>query len=114
MSLSMTRGRSKILVIRLTAKDGTPLTLGDGETLIWGLKKELEDSECIITRSFTQSDYDDTAGGFVVTILPSETEPLEPGRYIFDAGIQRGADSYVDAVVATTLRIYGAVTERST
>ena len=50
-NISVTRARTHKLKIRLTGPDGLPYVMAQGEKLIFGVKKELTDSDYTISKT---------------------------------------------------------------
>jgi hypothetical protein len=83
----MTRGTSKPLNIQITDGDGDAYTLATGERLLFGVRPAESDTAVIIKEAAA-----DGAGGYTVELKPSDTEGLEPGRYVYDVNLERGED----------------------
>ena len=111
--LEMVRGTTYTLALTLTDSTGAEYILSAGQVLRFGLKKAVSQAAYSVVKELTAADYDTTAHGYNITLLPSDTEGLAFGGYVFDVGLQLGEDSYMQVVPVTTLQICDNVTKRS-
>lgn len=109
--LTMVRGTTGIFALTLTnPDDGTPLVITSGQTLIFGLKKNLKDNDeaRLILKPITVTDGD---GRYILTIAPGETEELDTGTYWYDIGMRDG-EAFHPVVKASRFEITPNVTKR--
>lgn len=93
--LSMIRGTTQSISIAIKASDGTDYTLADGEILRFGVKKRFDNlsGAYLIEKELTAENRNDT-GAYILTLIPSDTEPLDFGTYYYDVGLQSGTNYY--------------------
>ena len=89
----MVRGNSLELPVLLSQEDGTPYILAEGEVVRFGVKKSDYDTELLIEKDLTAAEQEED-GTLVFHLAPQETIGLIPGEYLFDIGIQSGAEYY--------------------
>ena len=86
------RGRSD--VEELTIEDVVAkeiYELQSGEILRFGVKKNINDPNCIFIKECTDKDADEN-GTYAIYITPEDTINLPVGKYYYDIGIQSGED----------------------
>ena len=88
--IEIVRCTSNVLQINVTDANGAAYTLGDGESVVFGVKKEATDTELLIVK--TAASVGD--GVFMVALHPDDTENLAAGRYWYDVGVEKGADYF--------------------
>lgn len=88
--IELVRGSSKVIVIEVTDETGTPYTLEDGDRLLFGVKRNVEEDEYVIFKDITQTED----GIYRVALKPADTIALEYGRYVYDVGLEKGEDYY--------------------
>lgn len=93
--LSMIRGTTQSISIAIKASDGTDYVLSDGEILRFGVKKRYDTtgSAYLIEKELTAENANGS-GAYVLTLVPSDTEPLDFGTYYYDVGLQSGNNYY--------------------
>lgn len=91
-NISIVRGTTMPLSITVTDADGEPYELQSGEKLLFGVKKDVNSSSCIISKELTSANYSD--GAYQTSILPNDTGQLEFGRYFYDVGLKSGSNYY--------------------
>ena len=84
--VEIVRGRSLTLDISVIDVYGNAYELTDGQTLVFGVKRNPDDEELLIRKLVTSG----TEGIYRVTLVPTDTESLEPGRYEYDVGLADG------------------------
>lgn len=90
--INLTRGRSYDLNLEVTDLNGNGYTLGDGEVLLFGIKKDTATEEApIICRAAEETG---TAGFYTFHLYPEDTQDLTPGRYYYDVGLESGGNYY--------------------
>lgn len=88
--IEIVRCTSNVLQINVTDANGAAYTLGDGEAVVFGVKKEAADTDLLIVK--TAASVGD--GVFMVALHPDDTENLPAGRYWYDVGVEKGADYF--------------------
>ena len=99
--------------ISLTLKDkatGNTYVMGSNEKAIFGIKRRLEDSTCIVTKQFDVNNYYD--GKYTFSLSSSQTN-IPQGRYFFDIGVKLSNGDFVKPIKNKPLRIKGNVTSLS-
>lgn len=91
--IEIVRCTSNVLQINVTDANGAAYTLGDGEAVVFGVKKEATDTDLLIVK--TAESVGD--GVFLVTLCPDDTEDLAAGRYWYDVGVEKG-DNYFNVI----------------
>ena len=92
-NISVTRARTHRLKLRISGPDGEPYILKDGEKIIFGVKKNLTDSEYVIKKVITEQDSTDYTCS--IDLDPADTEVLSPAMdYYYDVGLQSGTAYY--------------------
>ena len=84
--LEMVRGRTKAWGLQVKDDDGSALVLEEGQQLIFGLKKNENDENCVLTKVITNS----IDGEYYLELQPADTASLAPGRYYYDVSLQQG------------------------
>ena len=91
----ITRGDSAFLSIELEDREGEPYYPKDSEELIFSLKRDQGDRDCILQKRFSLE--------LGIEFLPQDTARLPPGSYIYDVQLyqSKGEESVVlDTVIA--------------
>lgn len=90
--IELTRGRSYDIDLDVSDKNGNGYTLGDGEVILFGIKKNPNtDAAPIICRAAVASS---TTGVYTISIRPEDTQELPPGNYYYDVGLESGGNFY--------------------
>lgn len=89
----MVRGNSTDIPVQFFHADDAPYMLGDGEVVRFGLKQTLYTKEILIELELTAAEQEED-GTLVFHLTPQMTLDLAPGQYVFDVGIQSGAEYY--------------------
>ena len=105
--IEIIRGTSNTLNIAVTDANGEPLTLSDGEVIIFGVKKRTEHEKCLIKKIITKV----TDGVCSVEISPADTESMDFGKYSYDVGLKSGND-YFNIIPCSEFRVCDNVTGR--
>jgi len=88
--IEIVRGTTNTFDITVRDTDGNEYTLADGEKVVFGIKRKLDDSKAIFAKTTTSG----KDGVYTVTIEPADTEDLDPGRYFYDVGLLSGTQYY--------------------
>lgn len=105
-NLTIQRGTTKDICITVYNDDGTIYSLADGDKLIFGVKKSLNDTDYLIKKIVTVENKD--GNGYLVSLVPDDTQSLI-GSYFYEVGLQTvNGDYYIiidcsDFTVANTL-----------
>ncbi len=86
MDITIIRGRTIRLKINLTY-NGEPYEPGEGEKVIFTIKKSVYDTEPVLQKE-----------GTYITIAPADTENIEPRYYVYDVVLWRSADEIFTVV----------------
>lgn len=84
------RGTTNTLQIDVVDATGTPYEIGTGETIVFGIKRNITDAEPFLVKVA----YVDGAGIYSVRLFPEDTEGLSCGKYIYDVGMKAGANYF--------------------
>ena len=87
--IEMVRGTTYAVVVSVHDDDGNLRPLEEGELLIFGVKTNVNNSECCIEKILTEG-----TGEYVFHLSPEDTENLACGRMCYDVGLQSGEDYY--------------------
>lgn len=90
--ITMIRGTTQTIYIKLHDAEGNPYALDEGETLRFGVKKCPKDKERILEKTITAANAED--GEYVLNLSPSDTENLDSGYFFYDVGLQNGAEYF--------------------
>ena len=88
--IEVIRGTSNPFEITITDANHNLYTLGAGEKVLFGVKKDPDDQEYIFLKTITTG----TNGVFAVTVDPEDTADIAPGYYFSDVGLQAGNDYF--------------------
>lgn len=89
--VEIVRGTTNTFHITVYDYTGMPYTLGDGESVVFGIKKNPEQET---TPIFTKVAESIGEGVFSVKLCPEDTTALRCGKYYYDAGLDDGTDFY--------------------
>lgn len=106
--LSIVRGATSSFGISVTDANGDPFVLESGDVLVFGLKKKLKDIDRILIKPITHN----MDGEYYLELSAADTEDLEPGKYFYDVGLQRGTNVFYNIIEASVFNIKANVTKR--
>lgn len=89
--LHMIRGTTMTLEIELTAENGQPYVMLQGDVIRFGVKQAPGFGEYRILKEITAL----TNGVGIIQLNPEDTQQMEPGQYAYDIGLQSGEDYFV-------------------
>ena len=92
MKLVIPRGTTFRAVIPLFYDDGSAYTYASGDVMRFGVKPCDLSGELLITKELS---YDTDEGGFVLELVPADTEGLDIGVYLYDIGLESGSDYFI-------------------
>lgn len=95
--ISLTRGDTHAVTVRLAYDDGTPYELAEGDVLDLTVRRRLS-SEAAVVRK--------TGASPLFTFAPSDTRDLAPGTYVYDVQLTQ-ADGTVTTVVGPSDFVLG-------
>lgn len=105
--IEIVRGTSNSFGIELMNGDGNPYTLAEGQSLVFGLKRNERDSETIFKKII--SEYINEA--YYLEISPADTMELDVGQYYYDVGLQEGDSDFYNVIECSPFRITPNVTK---
>lgn len=91
--VEIVRGTTNVFEITVKDAYGNPYNLGEGEKLLFGVKKTHIDDEYVFVKTITTTSSNKD-GVYNVTIVPEDTEECECSRYHYDVAVQSGEDFY--------------------
>lgn len=100
--ISIVRGTSNVFGIEIVNANGEPFVLETGQVLVFAIKKRPKDADRVLVKTITHSV---NTGTFYLELFPSDTEDLEPGRYVYDVGLQHGESVFFNVIEASTFEI---------
>lgn len=107
MELRMIRGSTMTLEIEVSAPDGQPYVLLEGDVIRFGVKH----GDCTGAYKILKETKVLNQGVGSVEILPEDTLSMVPGRYAYDVGLQSG-EKYFPIVSYSDFILEPNVTER--
>lgn len=106
--IEVVRGTTNTINIAVRDSDGNAHMLGAGEVIVFGVKKNYEDEECLILKTITSL----VNGVGKLTLAPDDTAELACRKYVYDVGLKSGANYYSvieasDFVVSANITKWG-------
>ena len=102
ISLKLSQGETITLTIELKDENGEPYELGQGEIIIFGVKKDITSTTYSIKKQLTVID-EETAGNqghrvqrpvrYILNLSDQDTN-ITAGRYFFDVGIKTSDNEF--------------------
>ena len=92
ISLKLSQGETITLTIELKDENGEPYELEQGETIIFGVKKDITSTTYSIKKQLTVID-EETAGQYILNLSDQDTN-ITAGRYFFDVGIKTSDNEF--------------------
>lgn len=105
--VEIVKGTTKSFDVLITNPSGVPIELASGEQVVFGIKKNENDDDPIFVKTVNSG----TNGVFTITIVPPDTENLEPGQYYYDVSLASGNNFY-NAIPINPFVIIPNVTKR--
>ena len=87
--IEMVRGTTNSIFVTVLDDDGEQYTLQSGDKLIFGVKTNINNSDCCIHKVITEGD-----GEYEIRLKPEDTEDLPCGKFCYDVGLQVGEDYF--------------------
>lgn len=110
--ISIVRGTTNFFRIDIVDQDGEPYKMGEDEKLVFGIKANPLDSERIFTKEISANGTTVAGGTFaILDLYPSDTLYIEPGKYVYDIGLQVGDNNFYNVVEASQFEIKPNITE---
>lgn len=107
--IEIVRGTTNSFGILIADTDGSIFTLGDDQTLVFAVKKQPKDEERVLVKKITT--MVDSSGVYLLELFPADTAELEPGRYVYDVGLQDGSDDFYNVIKTSAFDILPNVTQ---
>lgn len=107
--ITIRRGTTNAFVVVLTDEEGNPYVISDGDTVIFGVKRSIREKGYLFSKSITE--YDKANGGYVISLVPEDTQELEFRDYVYDVGLQKSTGEFYIVCPCDTFTIADAVTE---
>ena len=110
--IEIKRGTTEEFVIDLENESGERYVIGDGDTLVFGVKKSAKQDYYNLSKTITADSYSEAKGGHVVSIAPSDTQDLSFGSYVYDVGLQTSSGDFYIVCPFDTFVIADTVTKK--
>ena len=106
--IEIVRGTTNTINIAVRDSDGNAHMLEAGEVIVFGVKKNYKEEECLILKTITSL----VNGVGRLTLAPDDTANLTCGKYVYDVGLKSGANYYnvieaSDFVVSANITTWG-------
>ena len=106
--IEIVRGTTNTINIAVKDSDGNAHMLGSGEVIVFGVKKNYKDDECLNLKTITSL----VNGVGQLTLDPDDTAELACGKYAYDVGLKSGANYYnvieaSDFIVSANITTWG-------
>lgn len=88
--IEIVRGTTNTFQIEVRDAKGVLYTIVAGEKIIFGVKANPNDDECIFSKVASYQ----TVGSYLATIAPADTANLKSGKYFYDVSLQSGNNFY--------------------
>ena len=88
--IEIVRGTTNTFEINVSDANGAPYNLGSGEKVVFGVKRNLDDTGVIFVKTASITGE----GIFTVRLDPEDTAGLDYGRYYYDVAIDNGTDFF--------------------
>lgn len=100
--ISITRGDSLRTTITIFTDDGNEYTPEDGDVVTFGLKKTINDEECLIEKVIPHDTME-------LYLSADETKALEYGEYLYDVQIKFAIGDVYTFITYTKFKVTGEV-----
>lgn len=104
--IEIVRGTTNTIEVNVVDADNVAYTVKAGEKIIFGLKKNAEDTEFVLVREAAFR----TVGVYLATLVPADTQDLECGRYVYDVALQAG-NNFFNIIEPSPFHIVANVTK---
>ena len=111
-NISLIRGDTLPLSIDSIAIQGTEekYILSDTDIIYMDIKKNDYDKDAVVTKTLTAEDYD-SEGKLNFIILPSDTENLPCGEYVYDVRLYQDEDNIYTIIPYSKFTILKNITD---
>lgn len=104
--IKMIRGTTNSIIITVYDENGGLYSLKPGDKLIFGVKSNLNNSDCCIKKIITEG-----TGEYEIRLSPEDTKDLCCGTMCYDVGLQIGED-YFPVIPCSPFVLTHNVTQR--
>lgn len=91
-NIRITRGESKAFNVFVPDSEGESRELATGEKLVFGVVRNTNDEEYLITKTLTSANYDSESGKYLLKIDPADTEEMDVAKYNYDIWLVSGGE----------------------
>lgn len=105
VNLKLPRGSTMTLLVKVRTANGDPYSLESGDILYFGVKRFPEHKHYVIEKTYTNADYDQTTGGYLVKITPEETQDFVFDDYWYDVAVQLANGDFYQIIPTSPLTI---------
>lgn len=103
--ISIVRGTTNFFQVDIVDQNGDEYLLKENETLVFAVKANPTDIERLIVKTLPASSK------YIFTLNPDDTTNLEPGRYVYDVGLQVGEQQFYNIIESSLFEIKPNVAE---
>lgn len=107
-TLSITKGTSFAVGLEIFASDGTAHIVNAGDTIRFGVKSNLTDSNYLIEKNVSGTG----SNKCTISLIPAETAILNAGTYYYDIGLQTSSGGYYIVVPVSKIIVTLSVTSK--
>ena len=95
--------------VALSDSSREPVRLGSGDKLIFGIKRDPEDTAYTVRKVLTSAD--ELGGVYTISLTPEDLN-VTPDRYFYDIGVQTEDGSFIKIVPLSPFDICPNITEK--
>lgn len=110
--ITIKSGTTAEFVIALTDSEGNEYKIFDADTLIFGVKANVNAREYILSVNIYSSDYNATQGGYLVHLTPEDTANIIFGDYVYDVGLQKANGEFYIVCPCDVFIVENTVTKK--
>ena len=107
-SIEFTRGDTCPISFTLTDENGQPLNLTSTDEIYFTVKKDYSNQNVIFQKKLSTGDIKQDGINFSLTILPTDTQNLGYGTYVFDICLK--SSTYTQTVCIGDITLTNEVT----
>lgn len=100
--ISITRGDTLRTKVTIKKEDGSIYTPVDGDVVTFGLKKTINDENCIVEKIIPNNTME-------LHLAPEDTKSLEYGEYVYDVQLKFASGDIYTFITYTKFKITGEV-----
>lgn len=109
MSNVITIAKNRLFTLYIYAYNGeNVLTLGEGEKLIFGVKRRTTDTSYVIKKELTSANMAPTNDKYLVSLSAAETD-LQTGDYYYDVAYKNANGKLYKVIGITQLKVEDSV-----